>query len=261
MGKILVITSGKGGVGKTLAVSNIAVALAKSGKKVLIADLDIGLRNLDIAVGMSDVIVYDIVDLLEGKCEFDRAVFKLDKYGELYFLPAAQSADKESLDPEKVKEFFLGLKNNYDYILIDCPAGIDNGFKSAIAAADVGIVVVVPEPSSVRDADKVINLMELEDVPEIRMIINRVRPDLIHKGDMISVDNVTDTLGVSPVGIITEDDAVICSRNKSIPVALIPGSPAGCEFVNIANRIEGKNIPIITLGSKRKGLFGKLFFS
>ena len=259
MGKVIVVTSGKGGVGKTAAVSNIAVALAKNGKKVLIADIDIGLRNLDIAMGMSDVIVYDIIDVLEEKCDFEQAVFRFDRYGKLDFLPAAQSTDKEYLYPEKFKELFLKLKKNYDYILLDCPAGIDNGFKSAVAASDMGIIVVTPEMSSVRDADKVIDLLDIANVSETKILINRVRPDMIRKGDMLSIDEITDILGVSPIGIVLEDETILKSQKRNTLAVLESSSPAGKEFLNIAERLEGKNIPIVNLKGKRKCLFGRLF--
>lgn len=259
MGKVIVVTSGKGGVGKTAAVSNIAVALSKSGKKVLIADIDIGLRNLDIAMGMSDVIVYDIIDVLEEKCELEKALFKFEQYGNLDFLPAAQSTDKEYLYPEKFHELFGKLKNDYDYILLDCPAGIDNGFKSAVAASDMGIVVVTPDLSSVRDADKVIDLLEIANVSEVKILINRVRPDLIRKGDMLSIDEITDILGVSPVGIVLEDETVLKSQKRHTLAVLDKSSPAGNEFRNVAGRLEGKNIPIIRLKGKRKNFFSKLF--
>lgn len=259
MGKIIVITSGKGGVGKTAAVSNIAVALAKSGKKVLMADIDIGLRNLDIAMGMSDVIVYDIIDVIEGKCSLEKAIFSFNKYGKLDFLPAAQSTDKEYLHPESFKKLFDDLKKDYDYILLDCPAGIDNGFKSAVAMSDMGIVVVTPEMSSVRDADKVIDLLELANISEKKILINRVRPDMIRKGDMLSIDEITDTLGVSPIGIVLEDEMVLKSQKRNTIAVLENSSPAGNEFSNIAKRLEGSNIPIIRLKGRKKGIFNRLF--
>ena len=255
MGKILVLTSGKGGVGKTASVSNIAVALAEQGKKVLMADFDLGLRNLDIAIGMSDIIVYDIMDVLEGKCDFERAVFKFENYGGLEFLPAAQSTDKEYLDSDEVKKLFELVRDNYDYILIDCPAGIDAGFKSAIAAADMGIVIATPELSSIRDADKVITLMEMNDVPEIKLIINRVRPDLMRKGEMITVGEITDMLNVPLIGIVVEDENVLKAQRNNTLAVKMHNSPAGDEFRNIAGRIEGKNIPITELKKRRFGIF------
>ena len=257
MGKTIVITSGKGGVGKTVAVSNIAVELASMGKKVLMADIDIGLRNLDIAMGMSDIIVYDIIDVIEGKCDFEKAIFRFDKYGHLDFLPAAQSTDKEYLNPEEFRALFESLKSQYDYILLDCPAGIDNGFKSAVMSADAAIVVVTPEMISVRDADKVIDLLEIGEITDVKLLINRVRPELIKKGHMLSIDEITDILGVSPIGIVLEDEIIIKSQRSRIMAVNDSSSVAGEEFRNIARRLEGKNIPIIELKSKRRGIFGK----
>ena len=190
MAKTIVVTSGKGGVGKTVAVSNIAVALAGLGKKVLMADIDIGLRNLDLAMGLGDIIVYDIIDVIEGKCPLDKALFKFEKYGTLHLLPAAQSTDKDFLNPDNFKKLFDEVGALYDYIILDCPAGIEKGFKSAVAGADLAIVALTPEMSSVRDADKVITLLELANKPEIRILINRVRPDMIRRGDMLSIDEI-----------------------------------------------------------------------
>ena len=258
MAKTIVITSGKGGVGKTVAVSNIAVALSKLGKRVLMADIDIGLRNLDLAMGLSDVIVYDIIDVIEGKCSFDKAVFKFEKHGHLHLLPAAQSTDKDFLNPENFQKLFSEIEGDYDYILLDCPAGIEKGFKSAIAGADLAIVTLTPEMSSVRDADKVITLLEMASMPEIKILINRVRQDMIKRGDMLTIDEITDILGVSPIGIIEEDEIVLKSQKRNTMAVLESSSKAGKQFKNVAKRITGENIPIINL-KKEKGFF-KWFF-
>lgn len=258
MAKTIVITSGKGGVGKTVAVSNIAVALAKLGKKVLMADIDIGLRNLDLAMGLSDIIVYDIIDVIEGKCSFDKAVFKFEKYGHLHLLPAAQSTDKDFLNPENFENLFSNIEKEYDYIILDCPAGIEKGFKSAIAGADLAIVTLTPEMSSVRDADKVITLLEMSDMPEIKILINRVRQDMIKRGDMLSIDEITDILGVSPIGIIEEDEIVLKSQKRNTLAVLESSSVAGKQFCNVARRIVGENVPVIKLKGE-KGFFKRLF--
>lgn len=257
MAKTIVVTSGKGGVGKTVAVSNIAVALARLGKKVLMADIDIGLRNLDLAMGLSDIIVYDIIDVIEGRCSFSDAVFKFENYGTLHLIPAAQSTDKDFLNPESFAKLFDEVKADYDYILLDCPAGIEKGFKSAIAAADLAIVTLTPEMPSVRDADKVITLLEMANIPEIKILINRVRKDMIKRGDMLSIDEITDILGVSPIGIIQEDEIVIKSQKRGTLAVLESASIAGREFTHAAKRITGINVPIINL--KEKGFFGRLF--
>lgn len=258
MAKTIVITSGKGGVGKTVAVSNIAVALSKLGKRVLMADIDIGLRNLDLAMGLSDVIVYDIIDVIEGKCSFDKAVFKFENHGHLHLLPAAQSTDKDFLNPENFQKLFSEIDNDYDYILLDCPAGIEKGFKSAIAGADLAIVTLTPEMSSVRDADKVITLLEMASMPEIKILINRVRQDMIKRGDMLTIDEITDILGVSPIGIIEEDEIVLKSQKRNTMAVLESSSKAGKQFKNVAKRITGENIPIINL--KKEKRFLKWFY-
>lgn len=260
MGKVIVIASGKGGVGKTVAVSNIAVALAKLKKKVLIADIDIGLRNLDLYMGVEDVIVYDIMDVIDSSCDIEKAIFRFPKYGNLDFLPAAQSVDKDFLEPEKFKELFDKLKNEYDYIIVDCPAGIEKGFKSAIASCDLALLVVTPDMASIRDADKVVNLLNYNGINDVKLILNRVIPQLIHSGDMISIDEIIYTLGIPPIGIVIEDIAVLKSqRNKAI-VALDSSSEAGNEFNNIAKRLDGENIPITNLSLKAKrNIFKRLF--
>ena len=242
MAKTIVVTSGKGGVGKTVAVSNIAVALAKLGKKVLMADIDIGLRNLDLAMGLSDIIVYDIIDVVEGKCDFSQAVFSFPDYGNLDMLPAAQSTDKDYIDPEKFLNLFNSINSNYDYIVLDCPAGIEKGFKSAIAGADLAIVALTPEMSSVRDADKVISLLEIANKTEIKLLINRVRKDMIKRGDMLSIDEITDILGISPIGIIEEDEVVLKSQKRNTLAVLESSSVAGSQFMDTARRITGENI-------------------
>lgn len=258
MAKTIVITSGKGGVGKTVAVSNIAVALSKLGKRVLMADIDIGLRNLDLAMGLSDVIVYDIIDVIEGKCSFDKAVFRFENHGHLHLLPAAQSTDKDFLNPENFQKLFSEIDKDYDYILLDCPAGIEKGFKSAIAGADLAIVTLTPEMSSVRDADKVITLLEMASMPEIKILINRVRQDMIKRGDMLTIDEITDILGVSPIGIIEEDEIVLKSQKRNTLAVLESSSKAGKQFKNVAKRITGENIPIINL--KKEKRFFKWFY-
>lgn len=258
MAKTIVVTSGKGGVGKTVAVSNIATALAGLGQRVLMADIDIGLRNLDLAMGMSDVIVYDIIDVIEEKCSFDKAVFKFEQHGHLHLLPAAQSTDKDFLNPENFEKLFKSLDSQYDYILLDCPAGIEKGFKSAIASADLAIVALTPEMSSVRDADKVITLLEMADIPEIKILINRVRADMIKRGDMLSIDEITDILGTSPIGIIEEDEIVLKSQKRNTLAVLEPSSVAGKQFTDTAKRITGENIPVLSLKGER-GFFKRLF--
>lgn len=259
MAKTIVVTSGKGGVGKTVAVSNIGIALAKLGKKVLIADIDIGLRNLDIAMGLSDVIVYDIIDVIEGKCEFDKAIYSFSEYGNLHMLPAAQSTDKDFIDIEGFNRFFDNIRDRYDYIILDCPAGIEKGFKAAVSSSDLAIVALTPEMSSVRDADKVSAILESMNVPEVKILINRVRKDMIKRGDMLSIDDITDILQISPIGIVPEDEVVLMSQKRNTIAVLESSSTAGKEFSNIARRIIGENVPITDLKGMDKSLFRRIF--
>lgn len=257
MGKIIVVSSGKGGVGKTVAVSNIAVALAKLGKRVLMADLDIGLRNLDLAVGISDVIVYDIMDVLEEKCSLDKAVFTLKGCGGVDVLPAAQTVGKDSLEPQKFKKMFRRLRERYDFILIDSPAGMEKGFQSASASADCAFVVVTPEMTSVRDADKIVSLLEASGIREMKLIVNRVRPDMIKRGDMLRIDEIVDILQVPLIGIVEEDEFVLKSLKRGLLPVNESSSRAGKEFFDIAWRILGENIPITVLG--KTSFLKKLF--
>lgn len=257
MGKIMVVSSGKGGVGKTVAVSNIAVALAKIGKRVLMADLDIGLRNLDLAVGIHDVIVYDIMDVLEEKCSIEKAVFTLKDYGGVDILPAAQTIGKDSLEPEKFKKMFRRLRERYDYILIDSPAGMEKGFQSAIAAADCAFVVVTPEMTSVRDSDRIVSILEAAGTREIRLIINRARPRMMRRGDMLSVDEILNLLQIPLLGIVEEDEAVLKSLKRGVLPVNESSSKAGKEFYNIARRILGENVPITKLSGSSRFLFRK----
>ncbi len=250
MGKVIVIASGKGGVGKTVVASNLAVALAKEGKHVLMADLDIGLRNLDLAVGIQDIIVYDIMDVLEEKCGIEKAVFTLKNYGNVDILPAAQAIGKDTLEPQKFKKMFRKLRERYDYIVIDSPAGLEKGFQSAAASADCAVVVVNPEMTSVRDGDKIISLLEKENMKQIRLVINRARPKMMRRGDMMNVDEVLYLLQVPLLGIIEEDEAVLRSLKHGVLPVEDRSSRAGKELKNIAKRILGHNVPLTKLGKR-----------
>ena len=255
MGKIIVVASGKGGVGKTVAVSNIAVALAKMGKRVLMADLDIGLRNLDLAVGIHDVIVYDIMDVLEEKCSVEKAVFTLKGYGGVDILPAAQTIGKDSLEPQKFKKMFHRLRERYDYIIIDSPAGMEKGFQSAVASADCALIVVNPEMTSVRDSDRILSLLEAANMREMRLVINRARPKMMRRGDMLSVDEILNLLQIPLIGIVEEDETVLKSLKRNLLPVNDSSSKAGKEFRNIAKRILGENIPITKLSGSSRCFF------
>ena len=191
MSEVIVITSGKGGVGKTTTTANIGIGLAKLGKKVLVIDTDLGLRNLDVVLGLENRIVYNLVDVIEGKCRPKQAIIKDKRFQDLYLLPSAQTKDKSSVSPEQMKKLTEDLREDYDFVLLDCPAGIEQGFQNAIAGADKAIVVTTPEVSSIRDADRIIGLLEASGIRDNQLVINRLRVDMVKKGDMMSVEDVT----------------------------------------------------------------------
>ncbi|MGL6167964.1 MAG: septum site-determining protein MinD, partial [Fusobacteriaceae bacterium] len=202
MGKVIVITSGKGGVGKTTSSANLGAALAMQNQKTLLIDTDIGLRNLDVVMGLENRIVYDLIDVIEGACKPKQAIIKDKRNDNLHLLPAAQSRDKNAISPEQMIELINTLRPEYDYILVDCPAGIEQGFRNAIAGADEAYVVTTPEISAVRDADRIIGLLEANEIRNPKLIINRLRVQMVKDGNMLSVDDVIDILGIKPIGIV-----------------------------------------------------------
>jgi septum site-determining protein MinD len=245
--KVLTMTSGKGGVGKTTAVANIAVALASLGQKVCCIDGDIGLRNLDVVLGLENRIVYDLVDIVEGRCRLRQAMIRDKRLEELYLIPAAQTRDKTAVSPSDMIRVCDELRSEVDWILIDSPAGIERGFKNAIAPADHVLVMTNPEVSAVRDADRVIGLLEAEQKGPASLIINRLNPDMVKRGDMLSVEDVLDLLAIKLIGIVPEDENVIVASNKGQPLALDPKSRAGQAFTNIARRLMGETVPFLDL--------------
>lgn len=257
MGEAIVITSGKGGVGKTTTSANIGTALALSGKKVCLVDTDIGLRNLDVLMGLENRIIYDLVDVAEERCKLNQALIKDKRFECLYLLPAAQTKDKSSIQPEQVKKIVQELKQDYDYVIIDCPAGIEQGFKNAVAGADKSIVVTNPEISSVRDADRIIGLLEQEEVEAPKLIVNRLRNHLAKSGDMLDVDEIVSILSIELLGVVIDDENVIKAANKGEPVAMQPDSKASIAYRNIARRILGESVPLLSL-EEEKGFFGKI---
>jgi septum site-determining protein MinD len=257
MGEAIVITSGKGGVGKTTTSANIGTALALSGKKVCLVDTDIGLRNLDVLMGLENRIIYDLVDVAQGNCKLNQALIKDKRFDCLYLLPAAQTKDKSSIQPEQVKQIVQELKQDYDYVIIDCPAGIEQGFKNAVAGADKSIVVTNPEISSVRDADRIIGLLEQEEVEAPKLIVNRLRNHLAKSGDMLDVDEIVSVLSIELLGVVVDDENVIKAANKGEPVAMQPDSKASIAYRNIARRILGESVPLLSL-EEEKGFFGKI---
>ena len=243
MGEVIVITSGKGGVGKTTTTSNIGIGLSRLGKKVVVIDTDLGLRNLDVVMGLENRIVYNLVDVIEGSCRLKQALIKDKRFPELYLLPSAQTRDKTSVSPEQMKKLVDDLREEYDYILLDCPAGIEQGFQNAIAGADRAIIVTTPEVSAIRDADRIIGLLETSGIRQNQLIINRLRIDMVRRGDMMTVDDVTEILAVGLLGVIPDDEQVVIATNQGEPV-VGDDSPAGAAYERICRRLLGDEIPI-----------------
>ena len=260
MGEAIVITSGKGGVGKTTTTANLGTALALQGKKVCLMDTDIGLRNLDVVLGLENRIIYDLVDVIEGRCKIHQALVKDKRFEDrLYLLPAAQTVDKNAVNPEQMKELVLELKREYDYVLIDCPAGIEQGYKNAIAGADKAIVVTTPEISAVRDADRIIGLLEQEEaIDPPKLIINRIRQHLMNKGDALDINEITTHLSIDLLGIIADDENVITSSNKGEPIVMNPANRAALGYRNIARRILGESVPLMSMDMPKAGVFSKI---
>ena len=257
MGEVIVITSGKGGVGKTTTTANLGVALALRNKKVALVDTDIGLRNLDVVMGLENRIVYDIVDVVEEKCKLRQALIKDKRFNELFLLPAAQTRDKSAVNEEQMKELIGKLKDEFDYILIDCPAGIEQGFKNAIAGADRAIIVTTAEISAIRDADRIIGLLEASEIKNPELIINRIRPAMVKKGEMMDVDDIVDLLSIDLIGVVPDDEYIITQTNKGEPVVIKDKSPSGKAYLEIARRILGENVDV-TIPTKKEGLFSKM---
>jgi len=257
MGEAIVITSGKGGVGKTTTTANIGTALALLGKKVCLIDTDIGLRNLDVVMGLENRIIFDIVDVIEDRCQLNQALIQDKRFEYLTLLPAAQTSDKSAVTEEGMLQIVAELKQTYDYILIDCPAGIEQGFQNAVAPADRAIVVTTPEKSSVRDADRIIGLLEVKDIERPHLVINRIRHHMLESGDMLDVDQIVQILSIDLLGIVADDDSVISSSNKGEPVALTPDTKASIAYRNIARRILGETVPLQTF-AEEKGMFQKV---
>ncbi len=262
MSQVIVITSGKGGVGKTTTTANIGVGLATLGKKVVLIDTDIGLRNLDVVLGLENRIVYDLVDVVTGVCKPKQAAIKDKRFDGLFLIPAAQTKDKDAVSTEQMQELCEKLKKDYDYIIIDCPAGIEQGFKNAIAGADKALIVTTPEVSAVRDADRIIGLLEANEISDHYLIINRIRPDMVRRGDMMNVDDIMEILNIDLIGIVPDDQDIIVSTNKGEPAVVNQKSMAGQGFRNICERLNGNNVPLMDLDSntllgKIKKLFSK----
>lgn len=246
-GAVYTITSGKGGVGKTTTTANISTALALAGHKVVAIDADIGLRNLDVVMGLENRIVYDLVDVVDGVCRLKQAMIRDKRLEGLFLIPAAQTRDKNAVSPDDMVKICDELREEFDYILIDSPAGIEQGFRNAIAPADKAIVVTTPEVSAVRDADRIIGLIEAAEKGPAKLIINRLRPDLVDRGDMLSIDDVLDILNIELIGVIPDDEAIIVATNKGMPITMQNGSVASQAFKNVCLRINGQTVPFLEL--------------
>ncbi len=255
--KVVTITSGKGGVGKTTATANIATALAAEGARVVCIDADIGLRNLDVVLGLENRIVYDLVDVVEGRCRLRQAMIRDKRLPELYLIPAAQTRDKSAVSPSDMVHLVDELRGECDWVLIDSPAGIERGFRNAIAPADIVLVITNPEVSAVRDADRIIGLIEAEEKGPARLVINRIKPGMVRREDMLSPEDVLELLAVELIGIVPEDENVILSTNRGMPIVLDGKSRAGQAFRNIAARLRGEEVPFLDL-SDQGGLLGRL---
>lgn len=262
MSEVIVITSGKGGVGKTTTTANIGTGLALLGKKVVLVDTDIGLRNLDVVMGLENRIVYDLVDVIEGTCRAKQALIKDKRYEGLYLLPAAQTRDKTAVKPEQMLKLCEELKEEFDFVLVDCPAGIEQGFKNAIAGANRAIVVTTPEVSAVRDADRIIGLLEANELRNPKLLINRVRIDMVKRGDMMNIDDIIDILAIDLIGVVPDDEKIVISTNKGEPAVTDSKSLAGQAYRNVTKRILGEDVPMLNLDTddgfmvKLKKLFG-----
>ena len=255
MGEVIVVTSGKGGVGKTTTTANVGTGLAKLGKKAVMIDTDIGLRNLDVVMGLENRIVYNLVDVIEGSCRIKQALIRDKKYDSLYLMPSAQTRDKNAVNPEQMKKLTEELKEEFDYILLDCPAGIEQGFLNAIAGADRALVVTTPEVSAIRDADRIIGLLEANGIRDSRLIVNRIRPDLIRRGDMMSIEDVSEILAIDLIGAVPDDENIVISTNQGTPL-VGSDTPAGQAYMNISRRITGETVPYLNLKQKKR-FFGR----
>ena len=256
MSEVIVVTSGKGGVGKTTVAANLGCGLALLGNKVVLIDTDIGLRNLDVVMGLENRIVYNLVDVVEGGCRIKQALIKDKNHQGLYLMPSAQTRDKSSVTPQQMKKLTQELTEEFDYVILDCPAGIEQGFKNAVAGASRAIVVTTPEVSAIRDADRIIGLLEANEIRKIDLIVNRIRMDMVERGDMLSKDDVLDILAVDLIGIVPDDENIVIATNQGEP-CVGDSSLAGQAYMNICKRIMGEEVPFLDL-KVRTGIFEKL---
>jgi septum site-determining protein MinD len=257
MGEVIVVTSGKGGVGKTTTTANLGAGLAMQGKSVCVIDADIGLRNLDVVLGLENRIVYDIVNVVNEDCRLKQALIKDKRYDGLFLLPAAQTKDKSAVSEDQMKKLCKDLADIHDYVLVDCPAGIEQGFKNAIAGADRALVVTTPEVSAVRDADRIIGLLEAAELSNPRLIVNRLRLDMVKRGDMMNIDDIADILAIDLIGVVPDDEHIVVSTNRGEPAVGNTTSLSGKAYNNITRRVMGEEVPLMDL-DVNDGLIDKL---
>ncbi|MDY7077730.1 MAG: septum site-determining protein MinD [Chloroflexota bacterium] len=256
--RVCTVTSGKGGVGKTTLTANLGVALAMQGQRVVVIDADVGLRNLDVMLGLENRIVYDLVDVIEGRCRLRQAMVRDKRLSELFLLPAAQTRDKSAVQPGDMVRICESLQEQFDFVLIDSPAGIEQGFRYAVAPADEVLIVTNPEVSAVRDADRVIGLIEAEEKGPAQLVINRIKPDLVRRGEMLSVADVVELLSIDLIGVVPEDKGILISANRGQPLAFSKDSSrAGHAFHNVAHRLLGEDVPFLTL--REPGVLQRIF--
>lgn len=258
MGEAIVVTSGKGGVGKTTTSANIGTALASMGKRVVVVDGDTGLRNLDVLMGLENRIVFTLMDVIEEKCRLKQALIKDKRLPNLFLLPTAQTRDKNDIKVEQMKKLIDDLKSEFDYVIIDCPAGIEQGFENAVVGADRAVIVVNPEVTSVRDADRVIGKLDAKGIEDHQLIINRINYEMTKNGDMLDINDILDSLAIKLIGAVPDDRSITISTNKGEPIVLDEKAAAGQAFRNIAKRITGENVPIMDMNINQSGILVSL---
>lgn len=255
MGEAIVVTSGKGGVGKTTTTANIGTALASMGKKTVVVDGDTGLRNLDVLMGLENRVVFTLVDVIEERCKLKQALIKDKRFQNLFLLPTAQTKDKDDVPTEEMLKLVKELKDEFDYVLIDCPAGIEQGFENAIVGADRALIVVNPEVTSVRDADRVIGKLDAKGLEQHELIVNRINFEMAQNGDMLAVEDIIDSLAIKLIGVVPDDRNITISTNKGEPIVLVEKASSGQAFRNIARRITGEEVPLMEFHQNSNGIF------
>lgn len=258
MGETIVITSGKGGVGKTTTTANLGTALASMDQKVVVIDGDTGLRNLDVLMGLENRVVFTLMDVIDGNCKLKQALIKDKRLSNLYLLPTAQIRDKSDISKEDMLRIINELRNDFDYILIDSPAGIEQGFENAVVGADRAVIIVNPEVTSVRDADRVIGKLESKGIEDHQLIINRINAEMVRMGDMLGVQDILDSLAIKLIGIVPDDRNITISTNRGEPIVLNENAMAGQSFKNIAKRIIGEEVPFMKMDNNEKSFFSVL---